>query len=130
MTELILLFYKFGLSYPADWRHFLALPLYFIVVYFILQYAFKLNKILWEFASGKPFLILIAILALDFVVGTALSFLTFGYAGWIATYYYVMVVTCYAVLSGEKLFVVQLYLRKHQLKHLLDVKQSAKTIRL
>lgn len=47
VTELILLFYKFGLSYPADWRHFLALPLYFIVVYFILQYAFKLNKILW-----------------------------------------------------------------------------------
>ena len=126
VTELILLFYKFGLGYPVDWRHFLALPLYFIVVYFILQYVFKLNKILWEFASGKPFLILIAILALDFVVGTAMSFLTFGYASWIATYYYVMVVTCYAVLSGEKLCAVQLYLRKHQLKHLLDVKQSAK----
>lgn len=125
-SELLLVFFKFNMSAPIDWRYFVALPIYSIFFYFVFQCIFKLNKILWEHASGKPFLVLLLILILDFVFTAALGFATFGYAKWLTFYFVTLFLIVYLGLSVEKLSSWQLYLRKHQLKHVLDVKSSAK----
>ena len=125
-SELLLVFFKLNMSAPIDWRYFVALPIYSIFFYFVFQCIFKLNKILWEHASGKPFLILLLILILDFVFSAALGFATFGYAKWLTFYFVTLFLIVYLGLSVEKLSSWQLYLRKHQLKHVLDVKSSAK----
>ena len=79
MTELFL--FLFNLIFTAvhfDWRHYVALPVYFIFFYFAISIATKQNKTMWEYSSSKVFLMLFLNLLGSTVITFLLSMATFG----------------------------------------------------
>ena len=124
VTELFL--FLFDVIFPVSfgWQHYLALPGYFISLYFILTFATKQYKTMWEHSGSKVFLMLMIIL-LAATVGTfLLSMATFGLrpisVRWQAFIMFLLFLVSYTALSGTKMLAILLYVRKHRRKHIED----------
>lgn len=117
-TEIMLVFFANGFHVELDWRYYVAIPAYFLTFNLIFQYATKLNNILWEYASGRPFLTLFSNLYFSALFAFALTAITFKFQMWQLYMYLSLLFGTFTILTVIKLFILQLYLRKHRNRNL------------
>ena len=125
MTELFLFLFDLIFSpVTFTWKHYLAIPCYFILFYFIFVIVTKQYKTMWEHSSSKVFLLLMLNLFFTSVVTFLLFMATFGFrpisVRWQAFIVFLLFLVSYTALSASKMVVILLYVRKHQKKHLMD----------
>ncbi len=124
VSELFL--FLFSLIFPVtfSWRHYLAWPGYFITFYFILSFATKQNRMMWEHSGSRVFLALMLNLLVATVATFLLSMATFGFrpisVRWQALILFLLFLVSYTALSGTKMLIIIFYVRRHKKKHVDD----------
>lgn len=121
-----LFLFLFDLIFPVafGWRHYVALPGYFITFYFILSFATNQYRLMWEHSGSRVFLSLMLNLLIATVATFLLSLATFGTrpitVKWQAFIMFLLFLVSYTALSGVKMLIIIFYVRKHKRKHVED----------